>query len=145
MPDYLPYIIAPLVVLVAYVIFGISGFGSTLIAVPLLAHLWPLKFVIPVVVILDCIGAIALGTRLRAQIDKKNVIPLLPFLACGMGIGVLLLVRLPAAFLMLFLGIFILGYGFLYATGKQGGIRLARWWAAPIGMVAFPRTCSGPG
>ena len=136
MPDYAPLILAPLIVLVAYVIFGISGFGSTLIAVPLLAHMWPLKFVIPVVVILDCIAAIALGTRLRAQIDRANVVPLLPFLACGMVIGVLLLVRLPASYLMLFLGVFIFGYGLLYATGRQGGIRFGRWWAAPIGMVA---------
>jgi uncharacterized membrane protein YfcA len=41
-------IFVPLIVGLAYLIFGISGFGSTLIAVPLLAHLMPLKFAIPI-------------------------------------------------------------------------------------------------
>jgi hypothetical protein len=41
------YLIAPLIVMLAYAVYAVSGFGSTLIAVPLLAHLLPIKFVIP--------------------------------------------------------------------------------------------------
>ncbi|HTE14341.1 MAG TPA: sulfite exporter TauE/SafE family protein, partial [Burkholderiales bacterium] len=77
-PDVL--IFAPLIVLIAYLIFGISGFGSTLIAVPLLAHLMPLKFVIPVVVVLDCVSAISMGLKLRADVWKSEFVPMLPFL-----------------------------------------------------------------
>ena len=40
-------VLAALVVAGAFVIFGITGFGSTIIAAPLLAHAMPLKFVIP--------------------------------------------------------------------------------------------------
>jgi uncharacterized membrane protein YfcA len=46
-------VIAALVVAGAFVVFGLTGFGSTILAVPLLAHLLPLKFVIPMFVLLD--------------------------------------------------------------------------------------------
>ena len=46
MPSVAVLVFSPLIIVTAYIIFGISGFGSTLIAVPLLAHLFPLKFVI---------------------------------------------------------------------------------------------------
>src|SRR5882672_3022115 len=44
--DYSPtlLIVAPLVVLFAYFMFGIGGFGSAVIVVPLLAHWLPLAF-----------------------------------------------------------------------------------------------------
>ena len=48
MPGLEALLYSPLIILLAYTIFGISGFGSTLIAVPLLAHLFPIKFVIPI-------------------------------------------------------------------------------------------------
>ena len=84
--------LAPLIVYGAYVVFGISGFGSTLIAVPLLAHLMPLKFVVPFFVILDCVGAANLGLRLRGSVMKRELIGLMPFMALGILGGVWLLV-----------------------------------------------------
>src|SRR5262245_39751759 len=86
---------ATLIVLVAYAVFGISGFGSTMISVPLLAHLSPLRTVIPTVLLLDCVASIGLGLRLRSGIHKAELYPLLPFLLLGLVLGVLLLVRLP--------------------------------------------------
>jgi uncharacterized protein len=38
---------APFVVLTAYIVLAVSGFGSALIAIPLLALLLPVKVVIP--------------------------------------------------------------------------------------------------
>ena len=46
-------LIAPLVVFAGYVAFGISGFGSAIIVVPILAQFLPLKFVAPLMVLLD--------------------------------------------------------------------------------------------
>ena len=129
-------LIAPLVVIGAYVIFGISGFGSTVIAVPLLAHFMPLKFVIPMIVLLDCVGAIGMGTRLRADVFKRELVPLLPFLAVGLLTGAYLLLRLPGEILLAGLGVFVLAFGVLYATGKQAAFRVGRWAVAPVGIFA---------
>jgi uncharacterized membrane protein YfcA len=136
MPPIEVLVIAPLVILTAYVIFGISGFGSTIIAVPLLAHLYPIKFVIPMVVTLDCVGAISMGLRLRADVDRRELVPLLPFLAIGLLIGAFLLLRLPAELLLGGLGIVVVGYGLLYASGRQPRVRVGRWAAPPVGIFA---------
>ena len=101
MPSIEILVFAPLIIVVAYTIFGMSGFGSTLIAVPLLANLFPdLKFVIPMVVIMDCITAMSMGLRLRAHVNRRDFMPLLPFLLVGLGAGVFLLVRLPSTMLL---------------------------------------------
>ena len=80
-------ILAPLIVFAAYVVFGISGFGSTLIAVPLLAHLFPLTFVVPFFVLIDCVGAFNMGLRLRADVMRRELLLLLPFMALGVWAG----------------------------------------------------------
>ena len=136
MPSVAVLVVSAAVALLAYVIFGISGFGSTLIAVPLLAHVYPIKFVIPMIVLLDCIGAISMGVRLRADVNKAELVPLLPFLAAGLLIGAFLLLRVPAALLLGGLGIVVVLYGALYASGKQPAFRVPRWTAAPVGLFA---------
>ena len=129
-------VFATLIVITAYVIFGISGFGSTVIAVPLLAHFMPLKFVIPMIVALDCIGAVSMGVRLRADVFKRELTPLLPFLMVGMLVGAYLLLKLPGEILLGGLGVFVAAYGVLYISGKQGGLRVGRWAVVPVGLFA---------
>lgn len=136
MPSPEILVFAPLIIFAAYVIFGISGFGSTLIAVPLLAHLYPLTFVIPVVVMLDCFGAFTMGLRLRADVHTRELLPLAPFMLIGMAAGVYLLLQVPAFILLACLGTFVLAYGAIYALGRGSVIRLARWSAAPLGLFA---------
>ena len=136
MPPLEVFIFAPLIVVVAYVIFGISGFGSTLVAVPLLAHLFPLKFVIPTMVVLDCLGSIGMGVKLRADVNRRELLPLLPFMVIGMLTGAFLLLRLPAETLLGALGVFVLIYGSMYVTGRQPAFRIGRWAAVPIGVFA---------
>jgi uncharacterized protein len=129
-------ILASLIVFTAYVVFGLCGFGSTLVAVPLLAHFFPLKFVIPVIVLVDCAASLHQGFRLRAGVNKRDMLPLLPFVIAGMVIGVMVLARAPGDVLLPVLGIFVTAYGIYYAVKQAAVFRLARWTAAPIGLVA---------
>ena len=126
-------LVAPLVILAAYAIFGITGFGSTLVAVPLLAHVVPLTFAIPVVVLLDGVASVSQGLRLRAEIERREVAWLLPFLVLGMIAGTVLLVRVPGNVLIPCLGAFVLLYGVFYSLRKGSVFRLPRWSVAPIG------------
>src|SRR3954464_11563119 len=112
-PDTL--LIAALVVAGAFVIFGITGFGSTIIAVPLLAHLMPLKFVIPMFVLLDFAAALRTGLKFRESIATRELAWLVPAMFSGIAAGVFLLVRLPTEIILVALGIFVFGYG-LYLT-----------------------------
>jgi uncharacterized membrane protein YfcA len=129
-------IFAPLIVLLANIVFSISGFGLTLVAIPLLAHLFPIKFVIPMVVLLDVVASVRQATKLRSGVYKEELVSLLPFMLAGMGVGAFLLIRLAADLLLLGLGIFVLAYGIYYALRHDSVVRFARWTVAPIGLFA---------
>lgn len=131
----LALVVAPIAVLAAYVIFAVSGFGSTLIAIPLLAHLFPLKFAVPVVVILDAVASFSQGFHLRHGLSRRDVLPLLPFLVAGMLIGVSILVSVPGGVLLPVLGAFVAAYGLYYAIRKESAFRFGRWMAAPFGLL----------
>ena len=120
----------------AYLVFGLCGFGSTLIIVPLLAHFFPLKFVVPAIVIVDCAASLHQGLRLRAEVNRRDTASLLPFLAAGMVVGALVLAHTPGSVLLPLLGVFVTAYGVYYAMRPEPVYRLARWTAAPIGLVA---------
>ena len=134
MPSLAVIVFAPLIVVFAYSVFAITGFGSTLIAVPLLAHVLPLKVVIPMVVALDCVGSLRMGFRLRANVRKDEFLPLLPFMVAGMVGGVFLLVGLSPDLLLGSLGVLIMLFGASYAA-KRIIVKLPRWSAAPIGLA----------
>lgn len=135
MPSLTIMVLAPCAVLAAYVIFAISGFGSTLIAIPLLAHLFALKFAVPVVVILDAVASFTQGFRLRGGINRRDILPLFPFLVAGMLIGVFILVRVPGKFLLPILGVFVTAFGIYYALRRESVFRVGRWMAAPFGLL----------
>ena len=42
-----------LTVVLAYSVYGLSGFGANIAAMPLLAHMLPLRFAVPMLVLLD--------------------------------------------------------------------------------------------
>lgn len=135
MPSAFVMALALLAILAAYTIFAISGFGSTLIAIPLLAHLYPLKFAVPVVVILDAVASFSQGLRLRQGLNKRDVLPLFPFLVAGMLIGVSVLVSVPGDILLPMLGVFVAGYGIYYVIRRESAFRFGRWMAAPFGLL----------
>jgi uncharacterized membrane protein YfcA len=58
-------ILAALAVLAGYLMFGITGFGASLITVPVLAHILPLTVVLPLASLLDLGSALALGLYTR--------------------------------------------------------------------------------
>jgi uncharacterized protein len=125
--------IAALIVAGAFVIFGITGFGSTIIAVPLLAHMLPLKFVIPMFVLLDFGAALRTGFKFHATIAKRELAWLVPCMLAGIAAGVFLLVSLPGDLILAALGLFVLGYGAYALSGREPALRLNRGWALPVG------------
>ena len=67
------------VVFAAYLVRGIAGFGSGLIAVPLLTLIAPVTAVVPVVVSLDYIASVNHSLRSVDDIAWREQVVLLPF------------------------------------------------------------------
>jgi hypothetical protein len=128
-------VLAPLIVLFGYVIFGMVGFGSTITNAPLLAQLLPLRFVVPLTLLLDLFAATALGTRMRGQADRGELRRILPFVLLGLALGLALLIRLPERALLLLLGGFVSYAGISSLARRPGAGQLHRGWAIPAGVV----------
>ena len=80
-----------LVVLLAYWVRGMAGFGSGLIAVPLLTLLWPVTLVVPVVVALDYLGSASQGIKNVDEVAWTEQLVLIPFMVIGVAVGLWLL------------------------------------------------------
>lgn len=128
-------IAAPLIIVGAYTIYGISGFGSSLLSIPLLAHFLPLTTIVPMMVLLDFSAALSTGLQSRPAIAWAEVRPLLPWMLGGIALGAWLLTRIPGQWLVLFLGVFVTGYGVLTLVRHVRQVTASRRWAAPAGFL----------
>lgn len=119
----------------AYFVRGVSGFGSGLIATPLLAHFLPLQTVVPLMLILDFTANVAMTRATKGEANWSELKPLLAAGLVGVPIGALLLVQVPPAYLLLLLGPLIVAFGLRNAFGVQNTRPVARAWAGPAGLA----------
>ncbi|PIV89465.1 MAG: sulfite exporter TauE/SafE family protein [Hydrogenophilales bacterium CG17_big_fil_post_rev_8_21_14_2_50_63_12] len=132
-PPDLAYAIA--VLLLAYFVRGISGFGSGLIAVPLLALRFPLPEVVPFMLIADFGASALVGGLAFRQVDWPEIRRLLPATVVGVVIGTHLLVSLPPAWLLTILGVFVLLFALRSLLRKQHGFtHTSTRWAHPAAL-----------
>lgn len=128
-------IVAPLAVFFAYFIFGMTGFGSSIIAVPLLAHVLPLPFVVPLMVLLDFTAAMLVGHKAHRDVSMAEMKWLVPCFIAGMVIGVTLLIKLPREPLIIGLGGFVLVFGVYSIVDPHAGGMVSREWVVPTGLI----------
>ena len=123
------------VVFVAYLVRGIAGFGSGLIAVPLLTLFSPITVVVPVVVSLDYIGSAGQSVRNLHDIAWRDQIALVPFMLIGISGGLYLLTEMPTWALARALGVFVFGFGIyqLMPLPPMRGSRLAATYCGVLG------------
>ena len=129
------YIAALFIVLLAYLIRGITGFGSGLIAIPLLAHFLPLTFVVPMILVLDFIASVALTRHTKLQVQWDEIRFLLVPTIIGMLIGTFLLINLAREPLLIGLGSFVVLFGLRYLFNIHSEQPVSRWWSAPTGLT----------
>jgi len=125
----------PLIVLLGYTIFGATGFGSSIISVPGLAHFFPLTFTVPLITTIDAFAATATSLRLRRIVAWREVARLLPAMLIGMTLGLTLLLNLPRAPALLALGLFAATYGTYVLAGARRPARVPAWLVWPIGFA----------
>lgn len=122
------------VLLLAYFVRGISGFGSGLLAVPLLALKFPLTVVVPLMLLLDFTASLVIGGLNFKQVRWDEVRPLMPFSVLGVVLGTTLLVSLPKQPLLIGLGIFVLIFALRSLLNMPGEKSISRWWAIPASL-----------
>lgn len=129
MPDLLVLLVAEPTLVVAYVVFGMVGFGTTLVSAPVLAHVLPLSIVVPALALTDFVASWTNGFRLGAHVVRKEVLRLVPPMVIGSAIGAWLLFSVPVRTLMLALGVFVVLYALNGLRPKAPQPPLAPGWA----------------
>ena len=99
-----------LIVTLAYTVFGLTGFGSSITAMPMMVLLIPLKVAVPLMLVFDLAASLLLGLRNRKVVARGELLRLVPCMLAGMAVGVVVLVKAPEHLLLLVLGLFILAY-----------------------------------
>ncbi len=128
-------VLAPIVVVVAYTVFGLSGFGSTVITVPILAHFLPVAYLVALMVTLDLISSLVVGTSGREHLSKPELKRLVPFMFLGFLAGATLLVKVPDVYLRVALGAFSVVVGVLGIVDPHSRRTISKWWSIPAGVV----------
>lgn len=106
--SYTQYSLALSILIIAYTFRGVTGFGSGLIATPLLALSFPLTFVIPFISILDMTASLTHVMHTRQHISWKVILRAIPFAFIGVPIGLFVLRTIDTLILVKALGIFII-------------------------------------
>ena len=131
--DLLVIVFSIAVVLVAYFVRGVAGFGSALIAVPLLLLEFPLQAVVPLVVLMDFLGSLSQGANNRQHIAWRELFVLLPFTVIGVVSGLFIAQLVDARILLQILGGFIIVLA-IYQLLPLATSRGSQVFAVPCGF-----------
>lgn len=125
-------------VMLGYTLFGFGGFGANIVAIPLLAHWMPLRFAVPMLLVLDLAAAGFLGLKNRHLIERRELLRLVPWLLVGMFIGATVLAKARENVLLTLLGTFVLAvatWSLLFGERVGAGRSPAsEAWAVPAGL-----------
>ena len=116
-------------------IFGISGFGSALLTIPLATHLVDLPFALAMFSLLDCTNAWRIGLA-----DPKSAVAtewkrILPLIVVGTTIGMTLLFNLEREAAMVALGVFVLAVAISNLVQGAAVHTIAQGWAFVAGVA----------
>ena len=124
------------VVLLGYSVLGLTGFGSALVIVPLLAWQWPLPEVVALTLLMD-VPASAFHSGLNwRQVQWRELRRLVPGLVVGTLLGLWLMPHLQARWPLLLLGLYVaaVGVNALRPAAQRTGLP-APLWAYPVGTA----------
>lgn len=123
------------VVGLAYVIFGIAGFGTALIAGPALTQFMPLSRVVPMLAMLDFVAAVTNVVRDGKRADLPELKRLVPSMMIGSGAGAAILLKTKPELLLLMLGVFVVAYSLYSLSGIRPQARFPARLSIPFGLV----------
>ena len=122
-------------IVLAYIVFGIAGFGTALVAGPILILFMPLSKIVPLLVLLDFVAAFGNLLPSRRNVAKTELFRLLPCMAVGCTLGVIFLLNLKSDLLLLLMGLFITAYAVYSLWVRTRPTQLSAGWALPMGTV----------
>lgn len=129
------YLVLAAILLVAYVIFGIAGFGSALVASPVMALYIPVAKIVPLLALLDMCAAIVNVSRDGRNAQWAELKRLIPLMIIGSLVGAAILLKTRPDILLLALGIFVVLYALYSLSGLKPDRQFSPKASVPFGLV----------
>ena len=126
---------ALLAVLAGYTVLGLTGFGSALVIVPLLAWQWPLPEVVALTLMLDLPASLMHSGLNWRQVQWSELRRLLPGMVLGTGVGLWLTHHLHSRWPLLALGVYVAVVGLRALRAGQNHPPVAQRWAVVYGLA----------
>ena len=123
-----------LAILAGYTVLGLTGFGSALVIVPLLAWQWPLPEVVALTLMLDLPASLMHSGLNWRQVQWSELRRLLPGMVLGTAIGLWLTHHLHSRWPLLALGVYVAVVGLRALRAGQAHKPLAPRWALAYGL-----------
>lgn len=120
---------------VTYVIFGITGFGTALIASSLLAFFIPVDKIVPMLALLDCSAAAANVIRDRRSAVMSEVKRVVPLMILGSLVGASILLYTDPQRLLVYLAAFVIAYSLYSLSGFKPDAELTPRAVYPFGFI----------
>lgn len=139
---------AAAVVLLGYLVLGVTGFGSALVIVPLLALRWPLAQVVPLVLLMDVVASGLMGRLNLKRVAWPELRSLMPGMVLGCVLGLLLSRHLTSPWPLLFLGGYVVWVGWRTLGGPPPATFPRPWqsglYGLGVGVVQMSFGTAGP-
>ncbi|MBW2204837.1 MAG: sulfite exporter TauE/SafE family protein [Deltaproteobacteria bacterium] len=128
------YVLICMIVFFSGFIQGLSGFGSIMLSLPLLALFIDVKVVIPLVGIFGLVIPILLLIKLWKHLDWKKIYPLFLGALPGIPVGVFFLKKFDVNTIQLILGIILVTFSIYSLFLKSFNRGLREGWAYVFGF-----------
>lgn len=124
-----------LTLLFAYLVFGMAGFGSALIATPVLAMYLPLNMIVPILALIDLTAALINLAKDGKKADYQEIKWIIPLMVIGSLIGAAILLKTRPDILILLLGVFVIFYVLHAFFAKKGQSHLPKALVVPFSLI----------
>ncbi|WP_454752948.1 sulfite exporter TauE/SafE family protein [Cupriavidus necator] len=120
----------------AYTVFGLTGFGAAMIAVPILVQFLPLQVVVPMLLLLDLLATTVVGLHNWNSVSRTELLRLVPFMMVGVALGTTVLAKVESRWLLVGLGLFVLAMTARTLMASSARMECAaKGWSVPAGVV----------
>lgn len=128
--------LAMLLVFIAALVRGYTGFGFAAVAISGLSLIWPAKISVPVILILDLIGSIGLLAGAWKHADRTLLKNLAQGAIIGIPLGLLILIKVPDPVLKFAISVSILMMAFWLLQPRAASLSPSNWLTKIVGSIS---------
>ncbi len=128
------FALVSLIFLLAGFIQGLSGFGSALLAMPLLTLFIDVKTAVPLCMLNSLLIASYLSLQLKDYMEREKILPLIAGSLPGIYLGVTFLKSAESMLIQILLGVIIISYGVYSLVFQPRTRKIHRIWSYIAGF-----------